>query len=107
MSHHDLPQHYRSIRQRFPDVTVALEELGKQLREHGPLEPWTAHLVQMAAAAASGSESAAASHARRALEAGASADALYHAALLLVTTIGFPRAAALIAWVDDVVESSE
>lgn len=104
MTQHDVPQHYRSIRQRFPAATAALEELGKVLREHGPLEPRTAHLVQMAAAAASGSESAAASHARRALEAGASVDALYHTALLLVTTIGFPRAAALIDWIDDATE---
>ena len=100
MTEHDVPQHYRSIRHRFPDATEALEELGRVLREHGPLEPRTAHLVQMAAAAGIGSEGAVASHARRALEAGASADALYHTALLLVTTIGFPRAAALISWID-------
>ncbi len=44
------------------------------------------------------------SHTRRALEAGATVDEVYHALLILVSTIGFPKVAAAISWVDDVVE---
>jgi Carboxymuconolactone decarboxylase family len=51
-----------------------------------------------------GSEGAVHSHARRALAAGASAAQVRDAVLLLVTTIGFPRAAAAMSWVDDVID---
>jgi 4-carboxymuconolactone decarboxylase len=95
-----IPSHYVSIKDRFPEAATALEELGRVLRERGPLAERTAHLVQMAAAGAVGSEGGVRSHARRALAAGASLDEVYQVALLLVTTIGFPRAAAMINWVD-------
>jgi len=103
MADPDFPPHYQSIQDRFPEVASALEQLGKALRAGGPLDDKTAHLVQLAGAAAVQSEGSAHSHARRALEAGATPDELYHTALLLVTTIGFPRTAALISWLDDVV----
>jgi alkylhydroperoxidase/carboxymuconolactone decarboxylase family protein YurZ len=102
MSHHDVPRHYTSLKDRFPEVVAAAEGLGRAAREGGPIDDRTAHLVQLAAAAAIGSEGSVHSHARRALAAGATADELYHAVLLLVSTIGFPRAAAAVSWVDDV-----
>jgi alkylhydroperoxidase/carboxymuconolactone decarboxylase family protein YurZ len=41
------------------------------------------------------------SHARRALEAGATSIEIHHALLLLTSTIGFPAVSAAISWVDD------
>jgi AhpD family alkylhydroperoxidase len=79
-----------------------LEELGKAVRQHGPLDGKTAHLIQLAAAAAIQSEGSVHSHAHRAMENGATSEEIYHALLLLVSTIGFPRVAAAISWVDDV-----
>ena len=102
MTDADTPSHYRSLRERFPEVMDALETLGGAVRSQGPLDVRTAHLVQLAAAAAIGSEGAVHSHARRALEAGAAAAEVYHSVLLLVSTIGFPRTAAALSWVDDV-----
>ncbi len=98
-----IPKHYKSIKERFPEISVALEELGKTLRKKSSLDDKTAHLVQLAAAAAIHSEGSVHSHARRALQAGATTDELYHAALLLISTIGFPRAAAAISWIDETV----
>jgi AhpD family alkylhydroperoxidase len=61
----------------------------------------TAQLVQLAASAAIQSEGAVHSHVQRAMAAGATPDEIYHAVLLLVSTIGFPRVAAALSWVDD------
>jgi 4-carboxymuconolactone decarboxylase len=101
MSETTVPAHYRALRQRFPEVIAAVEALGAATRAHGPLDERTCHLVQIAAAAAIGSEGAVHSHVRRALAAGASPAEVRHAVLLLTTTIGFPRAAAAVAWADE------
>jgi AhpD family alkylhydroperoxidase len=82
----------------------ALENLGGAVRAEGPLDTKTGHLIQLAAAAVSQSEGGVHSHARRAMEAGASPDELYHTLMLLVSPVGFPRVAAAISWVDDVVK---
>jgi alkylhydroperoxidase/carboxymuconolactone decarboxylase family protein YurZ len=50
------------------------------------------------------SEGSVHSHARRARKAGATADEINHAILLLTSTIGFPSVAAALSWVDDTVE---
>jgi alkylhydroperoxidase/carboxymuconolactone decarboxylase family protein YurZ len=46
------------------------------------------------------------SHARRAIEAGASVEEVRHAILLLTSTIGFPTVMAAMSWADDVLEAS-
>jgi alkylhydroperoxidase/carboxymuconolactone decarboxylase family protein YurZ len=101
-----IPAHYQALKARYPEVMAALEALGAATRAQGPLDELSSHLVSMAAAAAVGSEGAVHSHARRALAAGASVDQVRHAVLLLVTTIGFPRAAAAMSWVDEVVDGT-
>lgn len=105
MADDKLPVHFRSVRSRFPRVMEALDELGKAARQQGPLDPKTAHLVQLAASAAIQSEGAVHSHVQRAVAAGATTEEVYHAIVLLVSTIGFPRVAAALSWVDDVVKA--
>jgi alkylhydroperoxidase/carboxymuconolactone decarboxylase family protein YurZ len=80
----------------------AVEQLGRAVKDAGPLDEKTGHLVQLAAASASSSEGAVHSHVRRALDAGASPQEIRHAVILLTSTIGFPRVAAALSWVDDV-----
>jgi alkylhydroperoxidase/carboxymuconolactone decarboxylase family protein YurZ len=58
--------------------------------------------VQLAAAAAIRSEGAVHSHVRRALQAGARPEEIYHAIILLTSTIGFPNTSAALSWVYDV-----
>lgn len=99
-----LPEHYVSIKARFKDFGEALDELGKVTRKTGPIDEKNSHLIQLAAAAAIRSEGAVHSHAKRAIEEGASPEEVYHAVLLATSTIGFPNVAAAISWVDDVVE---
>jgi len=82
----------------------AVESLGKAVKTEGPLNEKTAQLIQLAAAAAVRAEGAVHSHTRRAVEAGAQADEIYHAIILLTSTIGYPNVVAALSWVDDVIE---
>ena len=95
------PKHYNRLAKRYPEFTAAVEKLGDTVKQAGPLEPKVAELIQLAAAAAVGSEGSVHSHTRRALRAGATADEINHAILLLTSTIGFPAVAAALSWVDD------
>ncbi len=99
-----LPEQYKKIKERFGPYHEALQTLGKAMREAGPIDEKTAHLIQLAGAAAQKSEGSVHSHARRAMEAGASADEVRHALILLTSTIGFPTMSAALSWAEDVIE---
>ncbi len=99
-----LPPQYVSIKKRFRDYFDAVDNLGKSTKGMGPLDERTSQLVQLAAAAALRSEGAVHSHTKRALEAGASREEVYHALILLTSTLGFPTVSAAICWADDVLQ---
>jgi 4-carboxymuconolactone decarboxylase len=99
-----IPRHYADTMSEHPKVYRALETLGKILREEGPLDRKTAHLIQLAAAASVRSEGSVHSHTRRALEEGATAGEIRHTVLLLVSTIGYPTTAAALSWVNDILK---
>ena len=95
---------YHDIRNRYPEVVEALDNLGTTVRGISPLDEKTSHLIQLAAAAAAKSEGSVHSHTRRAKKAGATREEIYHALLLLISTIGFPQAMAAISWCRDILE---
>lgn len=95
---------YHDISKRYPEVIAAVENLGTTVRGLGPLDEKTSQLVQLAAAAASGSEGSVHSHTRRALKAGVTREEIYHALLLLISTVGFPQTMAAISWCRDILE---
>ncbi len=99
-----LPKKYTGIKKRYKKFGTAIENLGKTIKTLGPINDKTAHLIQLAAAAAIRSEGAVHSHVRRAHEAGAKKEEIYHAIILLTSTIGFPAVSAAISWADDVLE---
>src|SRR4030042_891516 len=103
MSRSKTPQWFDDVEQKYPKYMKALEQLGKSVREEGPLDSKTANLIQLAAAAAIRSEGAVHSHTKRAIEAGAKPEEIYHKVILLTATIGFQTDAAALSWVDDVV----
>jgi AhpD family alkylhydroperoxidase len=97
----EAPKHFHLLKQKFPAYVTALEHLGATVRSAGPLDSKTCELIQLASAAASRSEGAVHSHARRALDAGATHDEIDHALLCLTSTIGFPAVSAALSWVRD------
>lgn len=95
------PQHFRDLSKQYPAFMQALAELGEAAQSVGPLDARQCHLIQLAAAAASRSEGSVHSHARRALDCGATPAEIHHALLCLTSTIGFPAVSAALSWVDD------
>jgi AhpD family alkylhydroperoxidase len=99
-----LPSHYLDIRKRFKKFFGAVDTLGRAAKASGPINKKTAHLIQLAASAAIRSEGSVHSHTRRALQAGAKPEEIYHAIILLSSTIGFPTVSAALSWADDVIQ---
>lgn len=107
MSAEMYPGWYLFIREKHGKFMQALEHLGEAVRQEGPLDDKTAHLIQLAAAATAHAEGSVHSHVRRALKAGATPEEIYHAVILLTSTIGFPRTSAALSWVYDVLEKGK
>ncbi len=97
-----LPKRYTDFLVTYPQVAKAYHDLGDACSQAGPLEEKVRALVRLGIAVGRQLEGAVHSHARRALEAGASASEIRHAVLLSTTTIGFPAMMAALSWVDDV-----
>jgi len=104
MSEKKMPKNYMNIKEKYPDVTDAVEKLGSELKKAGPIDLKTSHLIQLAAAASIHSEGSVHSHTKRAIEAGATHDEIRHAIILLASTIGFPSVAMALSWANDILE---
>jgi len=94
---------YEKIERNHPRILAALEALGDTVRSAGPLDKKTTQLIQLAAAAASQTEGSVHSH-TRALAEGATRQEIEHAVLLLVSVMGFPKTAAALSWVYDIMD---
>jgi len=101
-----LPNHFTSFLETYPDVGEAYSSLGKAVAEAGPLDAKTRELIKLGISVAAGLEGGTHSHARKALEAGATPEELKHAVLQSLTTIGFPQMMRGLAWVEGVVEKT-
>jgi 4-carboxymuconolactone decarboxylase len=99
------PSLYVRFQSDYPEFFKAWELTGSAARAAGPIDGKTAHLVQLAAAAAIRSEGAVHSHVRRALEAGATAAEIRQALMLTAPTIGFPNVIAGLSWAQDILDS--
>lgn len=98
---HKRPKFYQALQEQQPQFIEAVDNLGRAARAAGPLEDKCGHLIQLAACAAIRSEGGVHSHVRRALEAGATAEEIRHALMLLASTIGFPSVVAAMSWAED------
>ena len=102
-----LPKQHISIQKRFKKILTAVNNLGNATRNAGPIDKKTSHLIQLSAAASIKSVGSVHSHTRRALEAGATTEEIYHTIILLTTVIGFPTVSAALSWVDDIIIGKE
>lgn len=98
----NLPKNFKDYQQLFPELFDTYANGAEIARSSGPLDEKTTQLIQLAAAIGVRSEGAAHSHARRALTAGASHQELFQVVNLLISTLGFPAAAAGFAWISDI-----
>ena len=100
-----LPQPFKKFESQYPEVAKLYEDLGVKCQSAGPLDAKTRYLVNLGIAVGAVSPGAVKSHARKALEKGATSDELQHALLLDLTTVGFPAMIAAIGWVEEVIEA--
>jgi AhpD family alkylhydroperoxidase len=107
MSEVKYPPWYAHLKEKHGAFVTALEQLGESIRQEGPLSGKTAHLIQLGAAAAIRSQGSVHSHTRRALQNGASPEEIYHALIMLTSTIGFPTVSAALSWAYDVIEKEK
>jgi len=77
-----LPAAAGDVANTYPEVWKAYSALGKSASDAGPLD----------------------GRARRALAEGLTRDEVKHAALLAITTLGFPRAIAALSWIEDITD---
>lgn len=103
MSKEKLPKRYLLIKEKHEKYMQAVEELGKTVKQEGPLDEKSILLIQLGAAATIRSEGSVHSHVRRLLELGASPKEIYHAIIVLTCVIGYPAAAAALSWADDII----
>ena len=99
-----IPSHYIDFMERYPDLGDAYLKLGDASLAAGPLSARDAELVKIGVSLGARLESAVRSHARKALEAGATKDEIRHAAMVSVTTVGFPTMMAGLRWVEEAFE---
>ncbi len=102
-----LPNLYKIFSEKFPEVLKEYQQLGTTCRQSGPLDEKTQDLVKLGIAIGSNSRGAVMSHTRKALAAGTTEDELFHAVLLSLTTVGFPKMIAAMGWVLEVLDKWE
>jgi 4-carboxymuconolactone decarboxylase len=100
-----LPNIFKKFVQRHEEVSEAYRKVGELCSEAGPLDLKTQHLIQLAVAVGASSKGGVRSHARRALDAGATEEEVFQTLLLSMTLIGFPAMIAAYGWVDEVVSA--
>lgn len=83
-------------------MAEATDELGRQLDQAGPLDDRDQRLVTLGIAVGALAEGAVRSNVRKALQLEISPDEIRHAALLAITTAGFPTSIAATTWIDEV-----
>ena len=97
-----LPKIYQYFTDNFPEIFRDFNQLGKTCRESGPLDPKVQNLVNLGIAIGASSRGAIMSQTRKAIESGATQEEILHAALLALTTIGFPNMMAAMGWIREV-----
>ena len=93
-----LPKHFDKFVKKYPQVWQGHQKLTEACAKSGPLDRKTRELIKVAISAAANQETAVERHAVMAVQEGAKEREVYQAVLLLITTVGFPRASAALKW---------
>ncbi len=93
-----LPEHFQDFVHRYPEVWEAHQKLSEACAQAGPLDRKTRELIKVGISGAANQTTALQRHAVMAVQAGATEEEVYQTVLLLITTVGFPRASAALQW---------
>jgi alkylhydroperoxidase/carboxymuconolactone decarboxylase family protein YurZ len=98
---------YARLRALAPDVADHYEALASHTRESGPLDAATVALVKVAVSVGLGSWRSVHAHARKALEVGVTPEALRHAVVAALPTVGLPATLDALRWIDESIDERE
>ena len=101
------PGPFRRFVEAYPECGMTYEALAAASREAAGFTEKEAELLKLALSMGSRLEGAVHSHARRALEAGATAGEVRGVALLGLTTLGLPHSMMGTSWIEDVLRDAE
>jgi 4-carboxymuconolactone decarboxylase len=102
-----LPDIFKQFMEKHADIAEAYKKVGDMCTNVGPLDDKNQHLIQLGISIGAGSKGGVKSHARRALDAGATKKEVIQSVLLSMTIIGFPAMIAAWEWVQEVVSARE
>ena len=102
-----LPEIFKTFLDKHPDLAEAYRTVGDLASNCGPIDKKTQHLIQLGTAIGLCSKGAVRSHARRALDAGATDKEVFQVVLLSMTLVGFPAMIAAYGWVNEVLAATE
>jgi alkylhydroperoxidase/carboxymuconolactone decarboxylase family protein YurZ len=97
-----LPKAYTRFMKQHPDIGEAYERLAGLCHGSGPLDDRSRALVKLGIAIGARMEGSVHAQVRKALEAGLKPEEIRHAALMALTTAGFPAMMTALTWVEDV-----
>jgi 4-carboxymuconolactone decarboxylase len=101
------PKPWRHVKTRYPAVVQAYDALREACNAVGPLDEAAIALVKLAVSIGAGANRTVHMHAKKALRAGASPDALRQIALVALPTIGLPAAMDALRWVDESIDEMQ
>ena len=99
-----LPEFFQKVIKKYPQIRESYEKMGESASMLEALDERGQRLVKLGIAIGARLEGAVHSHVRKCKQAGISDEEIYHAAILAITTIGWPAAMASISWIDDILK---
>jgi 4-carboxymuconolactone decarboxylase len=102
-----LPDIFKTFVERHRSISEALLKVGELCSQAGPMDQVTQHLIQMGIAVGAGSQGGVRSHARRALDAGATKEQVLQTVLLSSTIVGFPAMIAAYGWLEELISARD
>lgn len=99
-----LPEFFQEVIKKYPEIAESYEDLAKSISKTKGLDERGQRLVKLGISIGAKTEGGVHSQVRKCKEAGIADEAIYHAALLGITTIGWPQAMATLSWVNDILK---
>ena len=97
------PGAFARLRELAPEVVEAYEALARATKAAGPLDPVAVALIRLALSVGQRSWRGVHVHARKALEAGATPEAVRQVAVLAVPAVGLHASLDALRWIDEIV----
>ncbi len=102
-----LPEIFKKFMDRHGEIADAYRKVGDLCTAAGPIDLKAQHLIQLGISIGMASKGGVRSHARRALDAGATEEEITQTVLLSATIVGFPAMIAAYAWTDELLSARE